>query len=77
MDQANELVKNALVDAIYKTMENMAFEQVELIEDSGNDESAEAMLNLPQEVAALLEEDGLTDDKTSEIKIEPAEDGCE
>jgi len=77
MDQVNELVKNALVDAICKTMENMAFEQVELIEDSGNDEIAETMQNLPQEIAALLKEDGLIDDKTSEIKIEPAEDGFE
>jgi CheY-specific phosphatase CheX len=71
MDQVNEFVKTALVEAISKTMENMAFEQVELIEDDRDIARLEESQNLPPEVAALLEEEGLADDETVQISLDP------
>ncbi|GEM_PF-3521141 len=57
MSQSIERVKESLIEAISKTMENMAFEQVELIEGDQEVSEDEVQQELPPEVMAMLAEE--------------------
>lgn len=65
MSQNIEQVKESLIEAVSKTMENMAFEQVELIEKDQELSGEEVQQELPPEVIAMLAEESESGDDNS------------
>lgn len=74
MNRVNEFIKNALVNAISKTVEDMAYEQVELIEEDRENESLQKTQSLPQEAIATLGEADQDGEETSRMETAPQVD---